>query len=268
MLLRFEAWQSGRRVAQLLSDGGRLAGLFAIGTAKGGITPPWLVGDIVDILGPGPVRAAIAEARRADRRPRSPGYYDAFDAEACAAGGDDAEARRLAQSAITKLPQAEAVLIVRMRAILATLALDAGGAPGAVLSPIFERDPSLLRRRRIVVPVRIGARGALGDEVRDALARSPRFDETSSDIAISIVASTSTARICLAGARGESFGCGEATARSGENARSFVQRAVDEFHRVAFSPRVNLSQTDIASLDGSTRGTRDPLRGLRDIDEP
>jgi tetratricopeptide (TPR) repeat protein len=268
MLLRFEAWQSGRRVAQLLSDGGRLAGLFAIGTAKGGITPPWLVGDIVDILGPGPVRAAIAEARRADRRPRSPGYYDAFDAEACAAGGDDAEARRLAQSAITKLPQAEAVLIVRMRAILATLALDAGGAPGAVLSPIFERDPSLLRRRRIVVPVRIGARGALGDEVRDALARSPRFDETSSDIAISIVASTSTARICLAGARGESFGCGEATARSGENARSFVQRAVDEFHRVAFSPRVNLSQTDIASLDGSTRGTRDPLRGLRDIEEP
>lgn len=268
LVLRFEAWQSGRRVAQLLADGGRLAGLFAIGTSKSGITPPWLVGDLVEILGPGPVRAAITEARRGDTRARAPGYYDAFEAEARAASGDASGAARLARQAIRRLPGAEAMLVVRMRAILAELALDGGQDPVAVLSPIFERDPSLFRRRRVRVPVRIGARGELGGEVRAALERSPRFEVTSNGLRLSIEASRAAARVCLLGARGESFGCGEERRRAWEKEDAFVQRVVDATHRAIFSPRVNLSQTDIASLDGSTRSTRDPLRGLRDVDAP
>lgn len=267
-LLRFEAWQSGRRVAQLLSSGGRLAGLFAIGTSKGGITPPWLVADLVQILGPGPVRAALSEARRRDTRVRAPAYYDAFEAEALAESGQEEAAAALARKALSNLPGAEVILATRLRAILAEISLASGGGPATVLSPLFERDPSVLRRRRMTVPVRISVRGELASDVRSALARSPRFEEDESDLAIAATAEGSAMQICLQGARGESFGCAEETRRANERERAFVQRALDAFHRTAFAPRVDMSQADISSLDGSPRSTRDPVERLRDTAPP
>ncbi|MFN7701738.1 MAG: hypothetical protein ACK5U8_27850, partial [Deltaproteobacteria bacterium] len=73
--LRAEAWSSGRQAARALSDVSRLVGTFQVGRARSAVTPPWLVGELVDVHGPGVVVAAVRRARRDDPREGAPAYY-------------------------------------------------------------------------------------------------------------------------------------------------------------------------------------------------
>src|SRR5690606_33518560 len=66
LVLEVQAYRSGRLAARLLADEARLVGTFRIGTAASGIMPPWLIGDLVEVLGPGVVDAAIREAAASD----------------------------------------------------------------------------------------------------------------------------------------------------------------------------------------------------------
>ncbi|MFO0022116.1 MAG: hypothetical protein ACK6DV_07090, partial [Deltaproteobacteria bacterium] len=75
--LRAEAWSSGRQAARALSDESRLVGTFQVGRARSAVTPPWLVGELVDVLGPGVVGAAVRRARRDDPREGAPADDDA-----------------------------------------------------------------------------------------------------------------------------------------------------------------------------------------------
>ena len=79
---RFQAWMSAQQVGRFLNDEQRLVGTFAIGTARSAVTPPWLIGELVRILGPGVTQAAIDSAARHDAREGASAYYDAFGAEA------------------------------------------------------------------------------------------------------------------------------------------------------------------------------------------
>ncbi|MBC7170812.1 MAG: hypothetical protein H5U40_00205, partial [Polyangiaceae bacterium] len=57
--LELSAFRSGREAVKLLSDRERLVGTFRLGTSESGIMQPWLIGDLVDVLGPGVVDEAI-----------------------------------------------------------------------------------------------------------------------------------------------------------------------------------------------------------------
>ena len=73
----------------------------------------------------------------------------------------------------------------------------------------------------------------------------------------------SRARICLRDGGGAELGCAEADASAeGEDADELAARLVRDFHQQAFAPRVDLSQSDVSSLDGSNRVSRDPLRTM------
>ncbi|MCS6858073.1 MAG: hypothetical protein NZM37_10220, partial [Sandaracinaceae bacterium] len=56
--LRIAAWASGRKVARALSDNHRLVGILQIGRASSAATPPWLVGDLIEIMGAGVIANA------------------------------------------------------------------------------------------------------------------------------------------------------------------------------------------------------------------
>jgi hypothetical protein len=58
------------------------------------------------------------------------------------------------------------------------------------------------------------------------------------------------------------LGCAEVSAEAGEEEDAWVERLVAEAHRALFAPRVDLSQADATSLDGSNRVSRDPLEDL------
>jgi tetratricopeptide (TPR) repeat protein len=268
--LGVEAWMSGRQAARLMADDDRLVGTFRIGTSKGAIMQPWLAGELVEVLGAGVVREAVRRARDEDERPGADAYYDAFDAEAALASGDDEDADDLGARALEGLEPGEALLRARTSAIRAE-ALRRRGELGDALGAYeeaFAADPGVFRRLGLVVPVKVEVSGGdVAEDVASALDWSPRFDVSDDGLVVRIESDGTRGEVCLVGASGGVLGCAELDRESQEEADDFATRLSNAFHQAAFAPVIDLSQADANSLDGANRTTRDPLEGLWGTDE-
>ena len=263
--LRWAGWMSGRQAARLLADDARMVGTFRIGTSSAAIVPPWLVGELVEVAGSGIVQESVRRARSRDERQGSDAYYDAFAAEAALGVGDEARALELAQRARAGIPDGDALLRARVDAIRAEATRRESGVTAALeaYETAMGRDPGVFRRMGLAVPVRITATGdAVAEEVRDALERSPRLDVGSEGLLVRIEATASSGRVCLNGSAGTVLDCGSATPEPADSPAKLAQRIVDAFHARVFAPRIDLSQSDISSLDGSNRVARDPMEGM------
>ena len=253
--LRFQAWMSARQAARFLDDEARLVGTFAIGTARSAVMPPWLIGELIGVLGPGVVRAAVEQVAGKDAREGAVAYYDAVLAEVSLAQRDYAEAVVHADSALEGLQPGDALLRERVRAVLGKGLSDPRQAT-ALYEEVLATDPGLFRRLGWALPVEVRSSDATIDrDLAKAVMRSPRFESSNDGLRIEVEG----ARICLLGRTGAAWGCGEAQPAEDETGRSYKQRIVDAFHAEIFSPRVDLSRIDINSLDGSNRVTRNPL---------
>jgi len=261
---RFQAWMSAQQVGRFLNDEQRLVGTFAIGTARSAVTPPWLIGELVWILGPGVTQAAMDSAASGDAREGALAYYDAFGAEVALAQRRYDDAAVLARRALQTLQPGEALLRQRARAILGRSLSDPRETV-AIYEEVLGTDPGLFRRLRWALPARINSSQAELDElVADALGRSPRFEDSDDGLRIEVQGG----RACLLGRTGTAWGCSEAEPQADESETDYAQRIVDSFHQVVFSPRVDLSRIDINSLDGSNRTIRDPAQLMLQPPEP
>lgn len=263
--LRVQAWTSGRRAARLLADDERLVGFFRIGGAQAAIVQPWLVGELVEVLGAGVVAEAVRRARARDERPGADAYYDAFEAEAVLVMGDEPRALELAERARGALGPGEALLRARVDALRAEATRRAEGVPAALAAyeAALQQDPGVFRRLEWAIPVRVSLTGDdVAAEATDALGRSPRFEVGDEGLEVRGEVTAASARICLHGASGSVLGCGEATPTPSEPIEVYAQHLIDDFHRQVFAPRVDLTQADVGSLDGSNRVGRDPLGDL------
>jgi tetratricopeptide (TPR) repeat protein len=285
----FEARRSAARVAKLLDDDARLSGMFRIGQASAAIVPPWLVGELVHVLGPGVAQAASERAAARDKRPGARAYYDAVSAEVLWSRGEPLEAITVAERSLQALGPGEALLSARVHAIAADAARQRGLWERARVhyDGAFQRDPGVLRRLGLPVAVRVRTEGALGEDVADMLERSPRFTSSEDGLVLSVRADAASAQVCLASGEGQMIACAEvdaaktaarapvasappaaqAAARAGSSAAEPVlpwpERAAAEALRQLFAPRIDLSQTDITSLDGQNlSGRDDALRGV------
>lgn len=253
--LRFEAWMSARQVARFLDDEARLVGTFAIGTARSAVMPPWLLGELIGALGPGVVRAAIADVAKEDPRRGATAYYGAVLAEVSLAQRDYAQATEHAQQALKGLQPGDALLRQRVVAVLASSLSDPRETT-ALYEEVLAADPGLFRRLGWALPVEVQSSNTEIDRaLAKAVMRSPRFERSSNGLRIQV----DGAQICLFGRTGTAWGCSEAELAENETGDSYAQRIVDSFHDEIFSPRVDLSRIDINSLDGSNRVTRNPL---------
>jgi tetratricopeptide (TPR) repeat protein len=256
--LRFQGWMSARQAARFLNDESRLVGTFAVGTARSAVMPPWLVGELVPVLGPAIVRSAVERARAEDPREGAPAYYEAVLAEVALNQGRYEEAIERANRALEGLHPGDALLRERVRAMLARALSDPRQAT-ALYEEVLEADPGLFRRLGWSLPVAIeSSDGELDRDIAAALRRSPRFAPSDDGLRIQVTGG----QACLFGRTGTSWGCSETVLEEDETGTSHTQRVVDSFHRVVFSPRVDLSRIDINSLDGSNRVTRNPLDDL------
>lgn len=263
---RWTAWQSGRVAARNLADEERLVGTFMIGTHRSAVMPPWLVGELVDVLGAGVVREAVQRARAADDREGSDAYYDAFEAEAAIESGDPARARTLAQRANAALSPAEAMLRARNLAVIAEASRRLGDVRRATeaYGEAFQLDPGVFRRMGWPVPARFEVRGgATAEDVAERIEEGPRFEAEDWGMTVQVEADRAEGRACLVDHSGAVLACGEATADGrGEDEDEYAARLMDAFLERAFAPRVDLSQADANSLDGSNRVSRNPLETL------
>lgn len=260
LALRAQAFTSGRDATRILTANDELlVGLLRFGTATGAVQPPWLTGDLVALFGAGVMHEAIERADAGDPRAAADPYYAALHAEVAVAQGDDEAAREHAQRALAGLGVGEALLRARVMALLAQAGAEVN------YDAVLGTDPAVFRRLEVAVPVRLRVRGdALAQAVASALRRSPRFEVTANaPLTIDVDVRAAGGRVCLLGGAERVFGCGEAGVSQDEDTVEVVaQRIVDAFHTDVFAPRVDMSQAQINSLDGSGTSTRNPLETL------
>jgi tetratricopeptide (TPR) repeat protein len=258
---KLEGRKSAALVEKLQDDDAQLVGALRVGTASAAIMPPWLLGELTSVVGPGVVREALARARKRDHRPGAAPYYDALAAEVAWAVGDSAAAERYAERSLAQLGPSEVLLSARVLAIAADAARDQDRLDRARkrYAAAFQRDPGIFRRLELAVPVVIRASGGTAGEIADMLARSPRFTTASGGLALVVTADRAAARVCLSDEQGQVIGCAETQAKSAESADDFAARAATNAMNELFAPRVDLSQTDINSLDGQNLSGRNAL---------
>jgi tetratricopeptide (TPR) repeat protein len=119
---------------------------------------PWRAGGLIDVLGSGVVRLAVAEARRRDAEyPEAAAYLDALEGEIDFREGRLDPAVRLAASALAGLPPEEALLRGRTLAWQADALRRLGNAEAAraAYQTVLRNYPSLLRILDVKVPARI-----------------------------------------------------------------------------------------------------------------
>ena len=267
--LRFEGWRSGALAARLLSDNARLVGTFQIGSAKSAVAPPWLVGEIIRIVGPGVASEALRLARKQDKRPPANAYYDAFLAEAALEMGEHERALDLASKALDGLPRAEKLLRARTQALAAHSAWERGLSERArgYYDGACQSDPGVFRRLELALPARFVVRGGgLAERAAELLARSPRLRSEDNGLAVHVQGDGSGGQVCLAASHGAVLGCARVRADGKSDADALARSLVERFHAEVFAPRVDLAQTDIHSLDGSTAVGRDMFQVLFDLE--
>lgn len=271
--LRFEAWQSGRKVVEWLDDEQRLVGSLQIGLASGGITPPWLAPDLAQIHGPAVFRAAVARARSSDRRPLSRGYYDAMEAEAWLESGDERRAATLAARALSNLQPEEGLLRARAHLVLGRALFASGRYRDASRSyeAALAIDPSLPRRLGVPLPARVRASsGGVAASVRDRLEAGGRFDDDHPSFTVEVRSDRARVTICLRGPT-RSFGCETTTRRGRQDDDTFAGRAVVAFYDKVLAPDLGIDARVISALEGPQRTERRPLDAVfqrRSVDVP
>ena len=261
--LRVDAWLSGRKARKLLGDERRLVGSFRIGTSRAAVVPAWLVGDLVEVMGPSVVLRALKKARKDDSRALAPAYFDAFECEVNM--HDEAYDRAISKCtrAIEALPTGEALLRSRAVALRghayfenAQYQLARADFEGALLS-----DPGIFSRLELPLPVRFRTESGSYGELESALGRLSNIDEHEQGLIISFSNDQGYGQACLL-SKSASIGCLTLGKRTNEDADVFTQRMVSHFSNKMFSPRVNLSHAAANGLDGSNEVDRNRFGDL------
>lgn len=256
-------WEVRRTLLQLLSDSDRLLLVVRPNLSDVGDFGAWRTSDLIDVIGPGVMRAAIAKARAQDGTAAPVGaYFDAFEAELELRDGNEAQAVALATRALEGLPKEEALMRWRTQALRAVAYREDGNdqAARADFELLMRQWPTIFRVLDVRVPASLSHDNAeLSSDVASRLSRSRRFDiEDNAPFKLRVDAQGSGVTICLTDTAGSRLTCS-----SGDTADA----ALDTFHSDAFSPKISLTDGDLRSLDGSpVRVTAD--EALKKVLEP
>ena len=288
-------WPDDERVSAVLTDEETLIATLRP-YIQGGIAEnaPWIVGELVDIVGPGVIAVALETARRQDRdqppdmRTRLFAYYDALEGEVELVRGNDGRARALVESALRDLPPTESLLRARVAAV-GSEAAPTERERLAFLEQVLQLDPSTIRRMDLTLPARIRVEGSgLAREAAELIEASPRLSSGSPSFEVVVSSTGQGLSACLLDQHGNQVRCatvapepeptresttptaqGEVPAADDEEPAerlTLPQQLAREFHRQVFSARMALSTVDMRSLDGRTSSgsqvVRDQLEGL------
>ncbi len=266
---RLRAWSSGRRAAALLTDERILLATLRPYLAGSVEIPEWIEPELTGLLGPGVVAAAVAKARSRETLPEAAGYFLAYEAEVAYLQGRERDTVGLAEQALEALPPHEVLLRARVTALAAQAAVDAGHNSRALelFDAAFQLDRGVVRRLGLALPASFPpASGVIAETARRLLRRSPRLRQAGGGFQVAVSGDATSGSACLFGPRGTRWSCAQVKLRAGEDSSDLARRLAAEFHSAAFAPRLDLTQADIRSLDGSpTAGggrASDRLQGI------
>ena len=277
LLPSFGAWVDRSAVTMALTDKRRLRSTLRLYVEGGFGTPPWLVGELVPVLGAGVVAAEVARFQATESESTMRAYHDAIYAECAWWRGSRTDALLLATRAFDALPETEKLLRARLAAIRADAAWAEGDKESALdaYELAMELDPSTVRRLGLELPaeVRLAGTGEASEATAEILDRSPTLRSSSGAFVVTVEASGTSVRACLTTRRGARLGCSETAlpTRAGEEASvptaaDHARVAAEDFHATVFSMPHGGTGVDLRSLDGTnvvhTEKARRDMQGL------
>ncbi len=249
-LLSYKAWQSGRRAAEVLANSERLHATLRPECPGSLELPAWLDAEVIQLVGPGVALAAIRKARGQETLPEdlSGPIFDGFEAEAHWLNGDHEIALKKVQDVLQELPASAAMHRGRAAAIGADAARELGQPVEArrLYQIALADDPAVLRRLGLTLPVRLVALGQ-DEAVQDALdylEDSPAFDEE----VWGFVLQVGLREVRLLTSDGSVITSMQVPETESTD---LARHLADSIHSALLTPDVELTQSDVKSLDGS-----------------
>jgi len=274
---RLASWPDDERLVSILGHRERLDSTFRM-FLSGGLepVPTWLVGDLIDVIGPGVASVTLKRARAEEKDfPALAPYFDGLEAEVALKRGDHGKAIELARKAIGALPKAEAILAARIAAVGFEAARRSGDrqATLALLEQALQKDAGVMRRLGLAIPARVSGSGdASVERAVVLLGRSPRLREADWGFTVKVQKDGAGLKICLGTPNGTTLTCAQSAPREAkdkeprETPEDWAARAVEGFHHEAFAMRVGMTTRDLDSLDGSTtvasQAQREKMQGV------
>jgi hypothetical protein len=207
-----------------------------------------------------------ALAREKDYTALADSILDAFRGEHAWRSGDLETAAKMGRRLLVQLPRESRLLRMRVQAWLADTLRQQSNVEGEnLLHEVLDFYPTVLRQLNVPVPTSVRFHGPLGAIIADRLEDSPRIKvRQTSSFTVEIESDEKQVSICLIG--GKRFGCAQVRVADLKEDQEIVSTALDAFHDEVFSPNLELSQSDITSLDGRTirqgaHGALDALLG-------
>lgn len=222
---------------------------------------PWYAGMLGRIVGPGLARAALNEAERLDTPQLGElgkGYFLAVSGELHFHAGEFELAIADGEKALPQLQKENALLRLRTMAYLAGAYQRSGQGTSpravALFREVLHRFPTALRQLDIRIPATVTHDAdPFATKVAEALTESRRIDFVdNAPFRVHVAGTVKGTKICISATDGFRLGCGERTFERGTGSDEDLIKAIDTFHDKAFSPMVELTSSDINSLDGST----------------
>ncbi len=264
-------------VRSVLSDHARLRYTFRLYQDRGLVDVlPCMMGDIIEILGPGVSKVTLDEVRAAESFAGMNAYYDSMEADIWYLYGSTSKVIHFANLAKDNLPLEEAILIGRMYGLLGWAEEKKGNLDIAIQHYVegYNRDPSLFRRMGWSLPTKIQAPSTgFAATIADTLTRSPRFHHNSKGFTLHIEGNEEPV-VCLLSPMGAQLFCSPPPSRvqmklvEKEGAdpveeevrlsdEEYIFEIVDSFHKTAFGmANGDTGVVDWSSLDGSTTTSR------------
>lgn len=250
--LRFDAWTIGRRASELLSNRERLTTTMrpeCPGSVEG---PAWLDFEVTDLVGPGVVLATLPLARSEEVLPpeQAEMVFGIYEAEAQWRAGRSRAALETADETLALLPQYEVMFRARVAAVGADAAERLGRYDDAarLYRQVVMTDPGILRRLGLELPVRFSRMSDSPEVVRAVamLRGSPRLHEVEWGFDLRV----SETEVQLLEPDGSLLTGARVKPGRADSTEASARRIARTVHRDLLVPEVDLTQSDIRSLDG------------------
>jgi len=255
--LQVERFKAKRQALRLGARGGALSTML-----RPFLRPllPFAHPAMAEVVGRGVVDKALAAARLAEgNTPEIQGYFDGIEGWLAYVDGDDDRAKQLGESALKKMPRRANLVRWRVLGWLGDVYRRQGDTTSArtTWTTLLQKQPTVFRQLGLRLPVTIKASDDdLAEEVADLLEDSPRLETDGANLGfvVDVSAEGGFASACLRDSKGYQFSCARLEPKAPDAEADIPEAQVqvaDAFHDKAFSPRIELTQSDINSLDGS-----------------
>jgi len=261
-----ELWAANSRLNALLVPEKRLPWILRPYAPDSPITE-WMRPGLSEAVGGGLVRAELEKllARNGTLADRERPYLQAALGESLIMSGNWEKGLASLTAAREKLPQEEALLRARMEALAAHALERSGLLDRAAIAwrNAMERNAGLIRLLNLSIPVTISSDNSPGaNEAVGWLEKSPRFHRGRG---FSLSVSTTGQRLYAQLTGRDGAVLAQVSERILPDIQDTARMLCKRIHQKAFATKIDLSQMDINSLDGSVTSGDSSQIGLKEL---